>query len=112
MEPRTFDALTRRASLLTLGTAGLAALSLPLTGAARKKNRKNRNKKKGDVNKFCKTQVEQCETFVLPLCEDINDPECVEVLACCAPLGSCDFDGFVACLEEAQNISATGLALR
>lgn len=111
MEPRTFDALTRRASLLTLGSAGLAALTLPRTAAA-KKNRKNRNKEKGDVNKLCKSQVGQCETFVTALCEDINDPECVAVLACCAPLASCDFNGFIACLEAAQELSATGLARR
>jgi hypothetical protein len=110
MEPRTFDALTRRASLLTLGTAGLAALALPLTGAAKaKKSRKNKNKNKGNVNKRCKTQVGQCEAFVDDFCGD--QPECAEQLACCSSLGTCDFLGFIACVEEAQQPTLTGLRL-
>lgn len=109
MESRTFDALTRRASLLTVGMAGLASLARPLTSAA-KKNRKNKNKKKGDVNKLCKTQVGQCETFINTFCQ--GQPGCADLLDCCSEVGVCDFTGFIACVEAVQQTSAATLAPR
>jgi hypothetical protein len=46
MNEQSFDALTRRASLRTLGAAGVAAFTGPLTAAGRKKKkRKNHNGK-------------------------------------------------------------------
>jgi hypothetical protein len=95
MVPVTFDALTRRASLLGLGTAGLAALVIPIASHAKKKK-----KKKGNVNKLCKQQVSECNIFVTGTCE--SDAECLaEASACCPLLATCDFNGFLACLQAA-----------
>jgi hypothetical protein len=91
MDPVSFDALSRRASLMTLGTAGLAALASPLTVDAKKKK-----KKKGDVNKLCKRQIGECNTFVTITCA--GDPECLDALPCCQELKTCDFAGFLNCL--------------
>jgi hypothetical protein len=102
MESRSFDAFTRRAALLTLGSVGLGTLASPLAADAKKRNRKrNKNKNKGDVNKLCKTQVGQCETFINAQC-DPEDQECAALLACCSELATCDFDGFVACFVDVQ----------
>jgi len=90
-----FDALTRRASLTTLGIAGLAGVAGPLPSQAKKK----RKKKKFDVNKFCKTQVSQCETFVTAECGQNPSPNCLAALTCCDELATCDFPGFVGCIQ-------------
>lgn len=84
MDTISFDAWTRRASLIAAGAAGLATLAIPIAGAAKKKNKK----KKGDVNKLCKTQIAPCEAF-------FNDPDRD---ACCAFWGTCDIAGFFDCL--------------
>lgn len=86
MDTVTFDALTRRASLMTATAMGLAALVSPSAGAARKK-RKN---KKGDVNKLCKAQIAQCEA--------VFDQPAVQ--PCCASLGTCDIAGLYQCLRS------------
>jgi hypothetical protein len=110
MDARSFDAITRRASLLTLGAAGLAALGLSSSTDARKrngngkrnnngKNGKNRKQNKGKINARCKKQVGECEAFLTPQCEVEN---CAEIIACCAFLGQCNVDGFFTCLIEAQ----------
>jgi hypothetical protein len=100
MDTRSFDAITRRASLMTLGTAGLAtlaALAHPLAADAKKKNR---NKNKGDVNKRCKQQVEQCTTALAPECE--GNENCPAILDCCSFFGTCNTTGFLNCVIEAQ----------
>ena len=114
MDAHSFDAITRRASLLTLGAAGLAALGLSSATDARKRNgnngkngkngnnRKNRKSRKQDnakINARCKKQVGECEAFLTPECELEN---CAEVIACCSFFGRCDFDGFFTCLAEVQ----------
>jgi hypothetical protein len=110
MDARAFDAITRRASLLTLGAAGLATLGLTGEAGARKrngngkrnngKNRKNRKQNKGDANKRCKQQVPECEAILAPLCE--GQENCDEIVACCSSLGQCNVTGFFDCLIEAQ----------
>jgi hypothetical protein len=86
MDPVSFDAFTRRASLVAAGVAGLTAFANPIAADGKKKKRK----KNGDVNKLCKPQVAQCEAaFDLPNAQ-----------ACCAILGTCDIAGFFDCLRS------------
>lgn len=84
----SFDALTRRASLTTLGVAGLAALTRPTASSA---------KKKDDKFKKCKKQVDDCTTFLLASC-DGTPAECTVVAACCDELKHCHFDSFMFCV--------------
>jgi hypothetical protein len=96
MNRGVFYAMTRRASFITLGTAGLAALAHPITTDAKKNRKKNRNEV--DVNKLCKKQVGQCIDALTVTCED--DPECLEdVERCCPLLKDCDFEALFACGE-------------
>jgi hypothetical protein len=88
---RSFNALTRRATVMTLGAAGLGGLAAAIADAKSKK-------KKGDVNKLCKTQIEPCELTLTGQCGE--DPECIEAMtACCAILGTCNFTEMFACFE-------------
>jgi hypothetical protein len=94
MEAVAFDALTRRASLVSAGTAGLAALAIPI--AAKGKKRKKR-KTKGDVFKLCKAQEADCAFVVESECQ--GDTQClIQGLQCCEFLATCDIAGFLACL--------------
>ncbi len=86
--------LTRRASLVALSAAGLGATMSPL--AARDKK-----KKKPDVNKLCKPQVDQCEASFTALCAG-GDAECLAILGCCESLGACDFTSFAVCLAASR----------
>jgi len=95
MDDVSFDALSRRASLTALGTAGLAAaFTAPLTAGAKKKK-----KKKADVNKLCKKQVGQCTSFLLAQCA--GQPTCPAIVACCSFFGKCNTTGFLACFDAA-----------
>lgn len=97
MDGNAFDALTRRASLLTLGAAGLASLGTPGVASARKK------RKKGDVNALCKQQVSQCLAFFIPLCG--ATASCLARFnLCCPQLGTCNFSGFNDCLRATQSM--------
>ena len=96
MDDGSFDALTRRASLLSLGAAVLAAaLASPFTADAKKKGGKNKNKKKKCPD-LCTPQVAQCTTAITTLCA--GEPTCLDSALCCPSLASCDFSGFFACL--------------
>jgi hypothetical protein len=88
----TFDALSRRASLATLGAAGVAVLAMPTLADAKKKKK---GKKKGDVNKRCKAQAETWVTFVETECG--TGPECQEFIACGVPLRTCNFSAYFDC---------------
>jgi hypothetical protein len=91
MNEVTFDALTRRASLASLGAAGVAALALPLAADAKNKTKKKAKKK-------CKSQIEPCVT-ILTEAEGSCDPDCVaQITACCQFAGNCDFNGWLTCL--------------
>jgi hypothetical protein len=91
-------ALTRRASLMTLGTAGVTALAGPFAGKA--KNKKKHKHKSGDVNKLCKTQVDPCISTLTPGCDDAF---CVVTIRrCCQFFGTCDVTGFITCVAEAS----------
>ena len=87
--------VTRRASLISLGVAGLGATMSPLAT-------KGKNKKKPDVNKLCKPQVDQCKASFSVLCGGAGDPDCVAVLGCCESLATCEFTSFVVCLAASQ----------
>ena len=95
MNDRHVDGLTRRASLATLGVAGLMALASPLRASAKHKNGKNTKAKKR-----CQTQIAQCTTLVAQACP--GDDACVARLQpCCTVVGQCDFSGFITCLQQA-----------
>ena len=94
MPSNSLTRLTRRASLLALGSVGLNAASQPLAANARSK------KKKGGINKRCKQQVDPCKSIVTGGCE--GDAQCIATLsACCESLKTCAFSDFVTCLNAA-----------
>jgi hypothetical protein len=95
MNDMSFDLLTRRASFMALGTAGLvAAVVNPIAAEAKRK----KTKKKWDVNKLCKKQVGSCTTLVTSLCA--GQADCLALFGCCPILGSCDITGFLTCFTE------------
>jgi hypothetical protein len=99
MNDRSFDRLTRRAargvsrraSLLALGAAGLAgAFAGARVETANAKHSKNP----------CKKQTDQCVSVFTPGCA--GDPDCLATLdRCCPIIGRCDFNGFFDCVEAA-----------
>lgn len=104
MEPGSLDALIRRFSRAEWEEARIEAAS-DAVGAARKKKRnknRNKNKNKGDVNKRCKQQAAEFIDFVAFLCGDEPQPQCDELIACAASLETCDFPGFLICVDESE----------
>ncbi len=114
MNDRTFDFVTlravrgfsRRATLTTLGTAGLAALAHPFMTEAKKKGGKNKRDRKDKNTKTCPEpvdrctpQTEQCTAVLSAFCG--GDPNCLDSVACCSFLGSCDATTFLTCLANA-----------
>jgi hypothetical protein len=100
VDTNTFDALTRRASLMTLGVAGLAGIAGPLEAKA-----KNKKKGKGDNLKKCKKQVDTCRSGIAQLCEVVfaeDAAECIPFFEpCCEFLKSCNAAQAFACAVEA-----------
>jgi hypothetical protein len=101
MSTSTFDEFTRRAagtvsrraSLMTLGGAALAAASAKPSITEAKKN-KNKNKKaKKQAKKKCKQQVPQCETALA----QVGSPQ---FSFCCQFLGSCNATQFIQCIAN------------
>jgi hypothetical protein len=90
---RTFDTLTRRASLLGLGV-GIAAFSSPLAAGAKK----NKNKKiKKKAKKKCQDQIPQCQAEIIAICK--GDQACIDTQSrCCPTLADCDLIAFFGCL--------------
>lgn len=105
MDTNTFDALTRRASLMTLGVAGLAGIAGPLEAKAKNK------KGKGDNLKKCKKQVAKCRSGIAQLCEVVfaEDAElCVPIFEpCCEFLKNCNAAQAFACAVEAAETLET-----
>lgn len=103
MTDRIVAALSRRASLLTLGAAGTVAAFAPLTADARKKKNRNKNQNK-KVNKKarqkCQNQIEQCNDLVIAQCGEENEECIAEGLVCCEFLSDCNFTGFLGCLTS------------
>lgn len=98
MNDRAFDTWSRRASLLTLGAAGLAGLAAPRATGAKKKGKKNGDKK-------CKKQVGACRTGLADLCEVVFGADdvaaCLELFGpCCDFLKGCNTAQAFACAVE------------
>lgn len=90
MHERTFDSLSRRASLTALGAAGIAGLLAHAPAAEGKQSTSKKAKQR------CKKQVEPCLSIFGANCG--GDAECLDrVQRCCPLLGTCDFPAFAAC---------------
>lgn len=85
MRTPSLPGLSRRASLLSLGAAGVA-VAAPRPLAAKK-----------SPNFRCKRQVGQCQSSLFLVCEG---PVCPVAIDCCDSLATCNFTGFVACLHD------------
>jgi hypothetical protein len=86
-------AITRRHSLLTLGGAALAAaVARPTFSEAKKKVRKDCQKKE---KQRCGKDTAACLNTVAVVC---GTPDCVALQACCA---TCSANGFLACFLAA-----------
>lgn len=105
MNDNSFDTLTRhaagrvsrRASLLALGTAGVAALAGPISGEAKKQKRKQKQSVGKKARQKCQQQVGQCVDFLTPIC--VGDVTCLaKVQRCCAVVGNCDPVGLFTCV--------------
>jgi hypothetical protein len=108
---RAGEAVSRRATLATLGTVGLAALAHPFPTAAKKGNKKNTTSKKATKRckkdlaactaqgASCSAQAEDCRSFISASCT--SDPSCPGMIACCTFFESCDAGAFLTCLENA-----------
>src|SRR5215212_354173 len=92
MDAGAFDALTRRASLVALSTAGVAALGGAFIAEAKKRGGKN----KTSGRDRCASQLAQCTTSITAFCA--GEPTCLDAVPCCPILENCDFSGFFACL--------------
>ncbi len=88
---------SRRSSFVTIGGSVLAAIA-GLTADAAGKKKRRKDKKKDD--KKCKRQIDQCNGYFVPLCEEEGAPEdCTESIAeCCGFLGNCQAEEFIDCL--------------
>src|SRR4051794_4698237 len=81
--------LSRRASLATLGAAGLAALAQPVATEAKKKKK---------AKNPCAKQTQQCIDVATPTCS--GDPDCeAAVEQCCQIAGVCEPLNFLVCFE-------------
>lgn len=91
MSRRARAAVSRRASLLALGTTAAIAAHPAFTtiGNASKKTRKLRNKK-------CQKQVNQCIAAIEELCQD--DPVCESALTCCGLFANCNAAAALPCI--------------
>jgi hypothetical protein len=107
MNERTFEALTRRASLLAVAAAPTALASRLATAKKRRSDKKLKQARKAcqqDLDAClaqeatCAAQVEDCETTLQLICA--ADPDCLANRFCCPLLESCDFPGFLNCLRE------------
>jgi hypothetical protein len=100
MELGSFDALFRRFSRAEWEDAGRKAGAESVGAARKKKRNKNKNKNNGDVNKRCQQQATEFVDFIDFLCGDEPQPQCDVLIACTAPLETCDFDGFFTCVSD------------
>ena len=99
---RTAVGLSRRSSLLALGSTALAAvITGPAHTEAAKKNRKKNSKKtRKQARKLCRRQVGQCHDFLDWAC---TDQACVDRLEpCCASFAKCDAITALQCIFAPQ----------
>jgi hypothetical protein len=103
--------VSRRASLLTLGAAGLSAIvASPFTSEAKKGRKKHRRNQSVPSSPpvppeadRCAPQVAPCQTFVTATCGISST--CPNQIQCCDLLGTCDASGFFACLAANQKVA-------
>lgn len=109
MSEQVIDALARRAvgssrrdSLLTMGTAGVALLAQPARVEASKSGKKSRKKARKQAKKKCKKQAPQCTEFVEDLCADTGPSLVCEakLSPCCDFLAQCQTTAFLTCIFE------------
>jgi hypothetical protein len=110
MDHQLFDRFTRsaaarvsrRGSLLALGAAGLARLLIGPSPTKAKRGGKKKKKNRPECPPLpespCPAQVQTCKDFRTFRCN--GDPTCLSSVACCDELGTCDFNGFFACLQR------------
>jgi hypothetical protein len=103
MKEQTFDSLaqhtahgiSRRASILTLGAAGVAAaLSAPSIADAKKKKCKKNTCP--SLEEICAPLVEECTDTVAAICPPNTD--CSRLSNCCEDFETCNVGAFVRCL--------------
>lgn len=98
MNDVSFDTLTRHASRLSLGAAGLTGLATqptPVTADAKKRNANKKANK--NAKQKCQSQVAQCVSSMASVCN--GEAACLaKVELCCAFFGSCDLSGWLVCL--------------
>jgi hypothetical protein len=99
MNDVSFDTLTRHASRLSLGAAGLTGLAAqptPVTADAEKRNANKKANKK--AKQKCQSQVGPCVSSTASLCN--GNPACLaKTELCCAFFGNCDLSAWLVCLK-------------
>jgi hypothetical protein len=101
---RAATSVSRRGSLLSLGGALAAVITAPSLTQAKKSTKKAKRKAaqraENEANLICQSQVAGCRARVLAECDG---PTCPALAECCSSLGTCDFNGFFACLVSSTN---------
>jgi hypothetical protein len=104
-------AISRRASLMTVGGTALAAATVaaPFTAAAKNKGSKRAKKKLKKVKKqfaqACAALPGQCEAAARAYCaqQGASEAKCLEfALPCCAPITDCDVGPGFTCFLNAS----------
>lgn len=103
----TIIGVASRRQALALGLLAVAGLR----GASSVESKKHRRKRKADtcgrrveraIANACGAQVEICVRSAEPVCARSRDlAACQEaVRQCCGFMGSCDLDGYLACMDD------------
>jgi hypothetical protein len=97
MTQRAAAAVSRRASLLSLGGAAVAAtLAAPSVGEAKKKSG---NKCKKKEKNRCNNDTDACEATLTTAC--MGDTDCITLLTPCCE--TCSANGFLTCFIAAES---------
>ena len=92
---RAAESVSRRASLLTLGGAALAATAAAPGVSLAKKGKKCGKKTKKQEQKRCKRDAAACRKAIQ--CEGEEPSPCIRLRACCE---TCSAGGFAECYNE------------
>jgi hypothetical protein len=90
------EAVSRRASLATLGGASLAAVRPDISAAENKKKKSGSDCKKKEKQR-CANEAATCKPSVLANCE-LEPVQCLAVAACC---DECSANGYWTCVLAA-----------